>query len=82
MQEAAELVRSSRLWLTIAAASMLLLVTSFSALISVVLCHAASRAAQDGQFADARAKLRWGKIVAVVGIATAIALIAAVVVTR
>jgi hypothetical protein len=43
------------------------------ALIGAILCHTAVQAAQRGDVADAQAKLRWGKIVTLCGIALGLA---------
>jgi tetrahydromethanopterin S-methyltransferase subunit E len=62
-----ELERQARLWLTIAAMSSVFCLSLCLGVVGVVFCHLALESARRGYVADARDKLRWGKIVTVAG---------------
>jgi hypothetical protein len=63
-------MRDTQLWMGLAAASMLCVVPCFFGLIGLLACHTAREAASRGRVADARAKLRLGKLMTVSGFVT------------
>ncbi len=80
MEAHEEIKKEAKTWLIVAGVSSVTCGGLCMSLIGVVLCFLAMQAADQGNSADASAKLRWGKIVTLGGIvfgavAVAIALI-------
>jgi hypothetical protein len=68
-----ELRHRAQLWTATALLSMVCVSSCCFALIGAILCHTAIQAVERGDVADAQAKLRWGKIVTLCGIALGLA---------
>ena len=64
-----ELAKQCKTWLIISAVSAVVCCNGCFGIIAAVLCYLAMQAADQGNVADAEAKLKWGKIIAIVGIA-------------
>ena len=61
-----ELKKKAQTWLIISAASFFFCTSCFG-IIGGVLCFMAMQAVEQGNFADAENKLKWGKIITIVG---------------
>jgi hypothetical protein len=61
-----QLKKQAQTWLMISAASVIFCTSCFG-LIGGVLCYLAMQAVDQGNLADAENKLKWGKIITVVG---------------
>jgi hypothetical protein len=59
--------RAAQRWVALSLLSMVCVSSCSFALVGAILCHTAVQAAERGDVADAKAKLRWGKIVAACG---------------
>ena len=68
-----ELKKKAQTWLIISAVSFFVCGSCFG-VIGGVLCFMAMQAADQGNLADAENKLKWGKIISVVGFAIGIVL--------
>lgn len=68
----AELSKQAKTWLIISAVSAVVCCNSCFGVIGAVFCYLAMQAADQGSIADAEAKLKWGKIITIVGIALGI----------
>jgi len=69
----AELKKRAQTWLIISAASVILCSSCFG-IIGAVLCFMAMQAADQGNLADGENKLKWGKIISIVGFAIGVVL--------
>jgi len=68
----AELSKQAKLWLIISAVSAVVCCNGCFGVIGAVFCYLAMTAADQGSVADAEAKLKWGKILTIAGIALGI----------
>jgi len=64
----AELSKQAKTWLIISAVSALCCTGCFG-VVGAVFCYLAMQAADQGNVSDAEAKLKWGKIITIVGVA-------------
>jgi hypothetical protein len=62
-----ELKKQATTWLIVSAVSAVLCTCCFG-LIGAVFCFMAMQAADQGNLADAESKLKWGKIITIVGL--------------
>jgi MFS-type transporter involved in bile tolerance (Atg22 family) len=62
-----ELKKQATTWLIVAAASALFCTCCFG-IIGAVFCFMAMQAVDQGNIADAESKLKWGKIITIVGL--------------
>jgi len=62
-----DLAKQAKTWLIIAAVSAFCCTGCFG-IVGAVFCYLAMQAADQGNIADAEAKLKWGKIVTIVGV--------------
>ncbi|MEI9940317.1 MAG: hypothetical protein WDO69_24125 [Pseudomonadota bacterium] len=69
----AELKKRAQTWLIISAVSFFVCSSCFG-IIGAVLCYMAMQAADQGNLADGENKLKWGKIISIVGFAISIVL--------
>ena len=63
-----ELSKQAKTWLIISAVSAFCCTGCFG-VVGAVFCYLAMQAADQGNVADAEAKLKWGKIITIVGVA-------------
>lgn len=64
--------REATTWLVVAAVSIFVCSSCCVGMIGAVMCFLALQAADQGNVADAEAKLKWGKIITIAGIALGI----------
>lgn len=69
----ADLKKRAQTWLIVSAASVILCSSCFG-IIGAVLCYMAMQAADQGNLTDGENKLKWGKIITIVGFAMGIVL--------
>lgn len=63
-----ELKKQTKTWLIISIVSMVVCCNLCFGLIGAIFCYMASSAVDQGNIADAQSKLKWGKIITIVGI--------------
>ncbi|HEV8246632.1 MAG TPA: hypothetical protein VGP93_12730 [Polyangiaceae bacterium] len=73
------LKKEATTWLVIAALSFVVCNSCCLGLIGAVLCFLSMQAADQGNTVDAEAKLRWGKILTIAGIAFGVLLLVSVI---
>ena len=64
-----ELSKQAKTWLIISAVTAFVCCNGCFGIIGAVFCYLAMQAADQGNVADAEAKLKWGKIITIVGVA-------------
>ena len=72
-----QLKKDATTWLIIAAVTFFFCNSCCLGLIGAVMCFLAMQAADQGNAADAEAKLKWGKILTIAGVAIGVLIVAA-----